>query len=91
MSLGLLGRASCGCRCVIGIGGEGVVWDWGVALPVEVLVRVVAVLVRVVAGVVRERGDGTGPGSGGPKRLIFEGRASTGSSFLDFGTGPGSF
>ena len=30
-----------------------------------------------------------GPRSGGPKRVIFKGRACTESSFLGFGTGPG--
>ena len=31
----------------------------------------------------------TGPGSGGPKRVILKARVATESSFLGFGTGPG--
>ena len=65
VSLALLIRASSGWRCVIGIGGQGVVWvalcrsgtgmSRGVVRGVVVLVRVAvaARVVRVVAGLVR--------------------------------------
>ena len=88
MSLGLLTTASSGRRRVIGTGSTG-----GSAGSSRASVRSKTVhfrrpaLYRILESSFLH--FGTGPGSGGSKRLTFKGRACTESSFLDFGTGPG--
>ena len=93
MSLGLVTRASCGRRGVIGIGEQGVVWvapclgdRLGGAVSLGLVTRASSGWRRVI-GIADQGVVWVAPC---PKRFILKGPPCIESSFLRFGTGPGS-